>query len=413
MKIIEKKYYPWAVVALLWVVALLNYMDRQMLSTMQASMKADIHELNQAEAFGALMAIFLWVYGLVSPFAGMIADRLDRKWLVVGSLFVWSSVTLAMGYATSFDQLYYLRGLMGISEALYIPSALSLLADWHEGKSRSMAIGIHMTGIYMGQAIGGFGAVVAAMLTWKAAFHWFGIIGIVYAIVLAILLYEKPLRNGLKHESTASTTSKASIWHGFSAVLSNWVFWIILFFFAVPSLPGWATKNWLPTLFAQNLGIPMQEAGPISTITIAASSFLGVIMGGYLSDRWVKRNLKGRVYTSAIGLGLTIPALVLLGFGHNLPAIVGAGLLFGIGFGMFDANNMPILCQFIPSRQRATAYGIMNMTGVFAGALVTQILGKWTDGNKLGFGFALLGAIVALALFVQLRFLKPQTDNME
>ena len=383
MKIIEKKYYPWAVVALLWVVALLNYMDRQMLSTMQVSMKADIHELNQAEAFGALMAIFLWVYGLVSPFAGMIADRLDRKWLVVGSLFVWSSVTLAMGYATSFDQLYYLRGLMGISEALYIPSALSLLADWHEGKSRSMAIGIHMTGIYMGQAIGGFGAVVAAMLTWKAAFHWFGIIGIVYAIVLAILLYEKPLRNGLKHESTASTTSKASMWHGFSAVLSNWVFWI------------------------------MQEAGPISTITIAASSFLGVIMGGYLSDRWVKRNLKGRVYTSAIGLGLTIPALVLLGFGHNLPAIVGAGLLFGIGFGMFDANNMPILCQFIPSRQRATAYGIMNMTGVFAGALVTQMLGKWTDGNKLGFGFALLGAIVALALFVQLRFLKPQTDNME
>ena len=110
MKIIEKKYYPWAVVALLWVVALLNYMDRQMLSTMQVSMKADIHELNQAEAFGALMAIFLWVYGLVSPFAGMIADRLDRKWLVVGSLFVWSSVTLAMGYATSFDQLYYLRG---------------------------------------------------------------------------------------------------------------------------------------------------------------------------------------------------------------------------------------------------------------------------------------------------------------
>ena len=413
MKIIEKKYYPWAVVALLWVVALLNYMDRQMLSTMQASMKADIHELNQAEAFGALMAIFLWVYGLVSPFAGMIADRLDRKWLVVGSLFVWSSVTLAMGYATSFDQLYYLRGLMGISEALYIPSALSLLADWHEGKSRSMAIGIHMTGIYMGQAIGGFGAVVAAMLTWKAAFHWFGIIGIVYAIVLAILLYEKPLRNGLKHESTASTTSKSSVWHGFSAVLSNWVFWIILFFFAVPSLPGWATKNWLPTLFAQNLGIPMQEAGPISTITIAVSSFLGVIMGGYLSDRWVKRNLKGRVYTSAIGLGLTIPALVLLGFGHNLPAIVGAGLLFGIGFGMFDANNMPILCQFIPSRQRATAYGIMNMTGVFAGALVTQMLGKWTDGNKLGLGFALLGAIVALALFVQLRFLKPQTDNME
>ena len=413
MKIIDKKYYPWVVVALLWVVALLNYMDRQMLSTMQVSMKADIHELNQAEAFGALMAVFLWVYGIVSPFAGMVADKVDRKWLVVGSLFVWSGVTLAMGYATSFNQLYYLRGIMGISEALYIPSALSLLADWHEGKSRSLAIGIHMTGIYMGQAVGGFGAVVAAMLSWKTAFHWFGIIGIVYALVLAVLLFEKPSHGKTEPESLRTASQKASIFSGFGVILSNWVFWIILFFFAVPSLPGWATKNWLPTLFAQNLGIPMEEAGPISTITIAASSFLGVIFGGYLSDKWVKRNLKGRVYTSAIGLGLTIPALILLGFGHNLLAIVGAGLLFGVGYGMFDANNMPILCQFISTKQRATAYGIMNMTGVFAGAAVTQVLGKWTDGNQLGMGFAFLGAIVALALFVQLLFLKPQTDNME
>lgn len=413
MKIIEKKYYPWVVVALLWVVALLNYMDRQMLSTMQTSMKADIHELNQAEAFGALMAVFLWVYGIVSPFAGMIADKVNRKWLVVGSLFVWSAVTLAMGYATSFNQLYYLRGIMGISEALYIPSALSLLADWHEGKSRSLAIGIHMTGIYMGQAVGGFGAVVAAILSWKTAFHWFGLIGILYALALAILLHEKPSHDTRVNHTAQETSKRSSLLSGFGVVLSNWVFWIILFFFAVPSLPGWATKNWLPTLFAQNLGIPMEEAGPISTITIAISSFVGVIWGGFLSDRWVKRNLKGRIYTSAIGLGLTIPALILLGIGHSLPAIVGAGLLFGVGYGMFDANNMPILCQFISAKQRATAYGIMNMTGVFAGAAVTQVLGKWTDGNQLGAGFAFLGGIVALALLAQLWFLKPQTDNMD
>ena len=158
----NKKFYPWLVVALLWVVALLNYMDRQMLSTMQAAMKVDIVELQQAEAFGALMAVFLWIYGIVSPFAGIVADRISRKKLVVGSLFVWSLVTYLMGYASSFDQLYMLRALMGISEALYIPSALSLIADWHEGKSRSLAVGVHMTGLYVGQAIGGFGATVAA-----------------------------------------------------------------------------------------------------------------------------------------------------------------------------------------------------------------------------------------------------------
>lgn len=410
MNLKEKKYYPWIVVALLWVVALLNYMDRQILSTMQESMKVDIVELNKAEAFGALMAVFLWIYGLVSPFAGMIADRVSRKWLVVGSLFVWSGVTYLMGYAENFTQLYWLRAFMGISEALYIPSALSLIADWHEGKSRSLAIGIHMTGLYTGQAIGGFGATIAAMFTWHSAFHWFGIIGVVYSIVLFLFLHENPSH---AQSTSAATHSKASInpFKGLSIVLSNWAFWIILFYFAVPSLPGWATKNWLPTLFATNLGIDMSSAGPLSTITIAVSSFVGVIVGGILSDRWVQRNIRGRIYTSAIGLGMTIPALILLGFGHHIVAIVGAGLCFGVGYGIFDANNMPILCQFISTKHRGTAYGIMNMVGVFAGALVTQVLGKWSDGGNLGLGFAILGGIVVIALILQLACLKPTTDN--
>ena len=169
----NKRFYPWLVVALLWIVALLNYMDRQMLSTMQEAMKADIAELNRAEAFGALMAVFLWIYGLVSPFAGIVADRISRRRLVIGSLFVWSGVTWLIGYASNFQELYMLRAVMGISEALYIPSALSLIADWHEGKSRSLAIGIHMTGLYVGQAVGGFGATIAASFSWHATFQWF------------------------------------------------------------------------------------------------------------------------------------------------------------------------------------------------------------------------------------------------
>lgn len=408
----DKRYYPWLVVALLWVVALLNYMDRQMLSTMQEAMKADIAELNKAEAFGALMAVFLWIYGIVSPFAGIVADRVSRKWLVVGSLFVWSAVTFLMGYADSFRQLYWLRAFMGISEALYIPSALSLIADWHEGKSRSLAIGVHMTGLYFGQAVGGFGATLAALLSWQAAFHWFGIVGVAYSVVLMLLLFENP-KHGIDTVPSHQTTRKASVFQGLGVVFSTWAFWVILFYFAVPSLPGWATKNWLPTLFAENLGIPMSSAGPLSTITIAVSSFVGVLFGGWLSDRWVQHNLRGRVFTSAIGLGMTIPALLLLGMGHSLFAVVGAGLLFGVGYGMFDANNMPILCQFISAKYRATAYGLMNMTGVFAGALVTQVLGKWTDGGNLGLGFALLGGIVALALILQLSTLHPVTDNKQ
>ena len=189
MNITKNKYYPWLVVALLWGVALLNYMDRQMLSTMKDAIKGDISELESAENFGHLMAVFLWIYGLMSPLAGIIADKVNRKWLIVGSLFVWSAVTYGMGYANTFDQIYWLRATMGISEALYIPAGLSLIADWHSDKSRSLAVGIHMTGLYTGQAIGGFGATVAASYTWHSTFHAFGLIGIVYALVLLILLF--------------------------------------------------------------------------------------------------------------------------------------------------------------------------------------------------------------------------------
>ena len=406
------KIYPWVVVALLWGVALLNYMDRQMLSTMKDAMQMDIVELQSATNFGRLMAAFLWIYGLMSPFAGMIADRLNRKWLIVGSLFVWSAVTYLMGVADTYNQIFFLRALMGVSEALYIPAGLSLIADYHTGRSRSLAIGIHMTGLYTGQAIGGFGATVAAAFSWHTTFHWFGIIGIAYAVILMLFLKDKKTMT-VPDKPLQESPNKESLGKGLKALFSNVAFWVILFYFAAPSLPGWATKNWLPTLFAESLNLPMSQAGPMSTITIAVSSFIGVIIGGSLSDRWVQKNLRGRVYTGAIGLGMTIPSLLLLGFGHHIVSVVGAGLLFGIGYGIFDANNMPILCQFVSAKQRATAYGIMNMTGVFAGAFITDLLGPWSDGGNLGLGFAMLAIIVAAALCAQLYFLRPTTDNVE
>ena len=409
----NSKYYPWVVVALLGGVALLNYMDRQMLSTMKDSMQVDIIDLQSATNFGRLMAIFLWVYGLMSPISGIIADNLSRKKLIVGSLLVWSSVTYLMGLATTYDQVFWLRALMGVSEALYLPAGLSLIADYHTGGSRSLAVGIHMTGLYLGQAIGGFGATLAAAYSWNTTFYWFGIIGIAYAFVLAVFLKDK--KRVAPEEAKESTPKKpqANVLFSLKSLFTNPAFWVILLYFAIPSLPGWATKNWLPTLFAENLGLPMSQAGPIATITIAFSSFVGVVLGGILSDRWVRKNIKGRIYTGAIGLSLTIPSLLLLGFGSSIVEVVSAGVLFGIGFGMFDANNMPILCQFVSVRQRATAYGVMNMVGVFAGAMITSVLGSWSDDGNLGMGFALLAAVVAVAVVIQLYSLRPQTDDKE
>jgi len=397
----REKTYPWVVVGLLWVVGLLNYLDRQMLSTLRPAMQKDIGELASATNFGYLMGIFLWIYGFMSPVAGVIADRINRKGLIVVSLLVWSGVVFAMGYATSFHQLYVLRAIMGVSEALYLPAGLSLIADYHGNSTRGLAIGIHMTGLYLGQALGGFGGTMAAARSWQSTFHLFGLAGIVYAGVLALLLRDK------------ERSSSRMVYSGFRRLLTLRAFGVILFYFAVLSLPGWAAKNWLPTLFASSLGMEMASAGPLATITIAAASFLGVVSGGLLSDRWIKTNVRGRVYASAIGMGLTIPSLLMLGFGHSLVTVVGAGVCFGFGFGMTDANNMPMLCQFIGPRQRATAYGLMNMVGVFSGALVTEWLGKATDAGHLGRDFSLLAVIVFAGLILLITFLRPKKNDYQ
>ena len=423
MKLFQSTKYPWLVVGLLWVVALLNYLDRQMLSTMQHSIGLTIPAIQDPANFGRLMAIFLWIYGCISPVSGAIADRLNRKWLIVGSLGVWSAVTSFMSICTGYDAIYTLRAVMGVSEALYIPAALSLIADYFSGSGRSLAIGIHMTGLYMGQALGGFGATVAALFSWQDTFRWFGIGGVIYAVLLMLLLRDK--RSEPTHEAQELFGAEAgaevtevqnkntlkNVLKGFGLIFTNIAFWVILFFFASSSLPGWSTKNWLPTLFADNLGLTPSVAGPASTISIAAASFFGVIIGGPISDRWVKINLKGRVYTSAIGLGMMIPSLILIGLGHNAITTIFVCLFFGIGYGMFDANTMPILCQFVPERLRASAYGLLNMTGVFAGAIVTQVLGEWAQKGNLGLGFAYMSIIIAVAIILQLTVLRPKTDN--
>lgn len=408
----EKKSYPWLVVAMLWFVALLNYLDRQMLSTMRPFMVEDIAELVSATNFGRLMAIFLWIYALMSPISGMIADRMNRKWLIVISLFVWSGVTFAMSYTHDMNHLYILRAIMGISEAFYVPAGLSLIADYHQGKNRSLAIGFHTSGIYMGQALGGFGATLASHISWQFTFHSFGLIGMVYSVFLILFLREKKTYTINPEEKKSLKIEISSAFKGLNMLFSNIAFWVILFYFSAPSLPGWATKNWLPTLFSESLNMDMAQAGPLSTMTMALASLVGVLVGGYISDRWVAKHLKGRIYTGVIGLILTIPALFLIGYGSGLVMIVTGAIMFGLGFGIFDVNNMPILCQFVPSRYRATGYGILNLAGISAGAIITNELGKALDAGYMSEVFIAMIAAVGIAITLQLTVLKPKTIDM-
>jgi ACS family D-galactonate transporter-like MFS transporter len=292
-----------------------------------------------------------------------------------------------------------------------MPAGLSLIADYHQGKNRSFAVGIHMTGIYLGQALGGFGATIAGSFSWQTTFFSFGMVGVAYSFVLILFLKEQKAYTIIKDVSGSIWKNISESFKGVGVLLGSLSFWVILFYFSAPSLPGWATKNWLPTLLSTNLNINMELAGPLSTITIALSALIGVLVGGVVADRWIQHTLRGRIYTGAVGLALTIPAVLLLGFGDSFLTILGGASCFGFGFGMFDVNCMPILCQFASPRYRATGYGLMNLAGISSGAVITTFLGKSADSGNLSRDIALLAVFVVLAIFFQLLLLHPKTAN--
>jgi len=396
----------WLVVGLLFPVALLNYLDRQMLATMGISIRADFAELqglDGAENFGRLMSIFMWVYAICSPLSGILAGWLNRKWMIVFSLAVWSAVTLTMGHVHNYQELYWLRAVMGISEAFYIPAGLSLITDFHQGPTRSLAVGIHMSGIYLGQALGGVGGWIAQDISWRAAFGSCGVIGVVYAFVLAAFLREYRRDN-----SEPTTHETGSISMRLSTAKIYWIGFIILVLcFSLPSLPGWAIKNWLPTLLQDRFTLDQKSSGLWATMMTAGAGFFGVLVGGKLSDYLVQRTVRGRVLVSASGLMLTVPALLGIAYAPTPVLAIGSAALYGFGFGMFDANNMPILCQLAPARFRAAGYGIMNFCGITAGALLTPLLGKLKDhGVPLYTGFAACTIPAAMAVVFML-MLRP------
>lgn len=400
--------YAWAVVALLWPVAMLNYLDRQMVATVRASIRADIPTIANDQDFGTLMAVFMWIYALCSPIGGYIADKFNRRWTVIGSLFVWSAVTWATGHAQTYSEMLVLRALMGISEAFYIPAALALIADFHTGGTRAKAVGLHQTGIYAGLALGGIGGYIADTSSWRNCFTWFGAVGVLYAVVLML-----SLRDAERTESEMADKQSVRVGQTIRALWSQPAFWILVIYFTLPAIAGWVTKNWLPTYLSDTFNLKQGPAGLSATGYIQLASLGGVFLGGVVADWWMRKTNRGRIYTSALGVLLLVPALLMLGYAWALPVAIVAMILFGIGWGFFDCNNMPILCQIARPEHRATGYGFMNLVSISVGAAATVALGWMRDhGIKFSVAFA-VSAAVALLSAAMILLVKPRPENLE
>jgi MFS family permease len=396
----------WLVVILLMPVALLNYLDRQMLASMKYSVMGDITSIGTDENWGFMLGQFKWVYAILSPFGGYIADRFSRRFTICASLFVWSLVTWWTGHVASFNELILARSLMGISEAFYIPAALALIADYHASQTRSRAVGLHQLAIYCGVIVGGFGGYAAdsPTLGWRIAFVVSGIVGMLYALPLVLMLRDFP------RTSETATVRNVSITGITTELLGNLSFVLLVLYFTLPAIAGWIVRDWMPAILKQQFDIGQGLAGVTATLYWQVAAIFGALSGGWLADYWMRFHQRGRVFVSAIGMSLIAPAIFGIGNAGTLGIALVFLILFGIGWGFFDCNNMPILSQIVRPELRATGYGIMNFVSISCGGFADWGFGILRDRNvPLNVSFGIFAALAVLSIGMVL-LIRPKQD---
>jgi len=398
----------WLMVVLLLPVALLNYLDRQLVATMQKSIMGSVDDLKTQAQWGHLLAWFKWTYALASPFAGYVADRFGRRHVIALSLFVWSADTWATAHATSYDQLLATRAIMGLSEAFYIPAALALIADHHGSATRSRAVGLHQIGIYIGVMLGSLGGYVAddPALGWRWAFTGLGLLGVVYAF---------PLWWWLRDTPRARPAEAPRAFAAVGDLLGNRDFRLLLLYFTLPALAGWVVRDWMPSVLQKELGLTQGLAGVSAVVWWQGAAIVSALGGGWLADRWMRRSPRGRQQVSALGMSLIVPALlgvgIVIGQG-SLPLAIAFLVLFGLGWGLFDSNNMPILAQIARPDQRATGYGLMNLASISCGGLADVGFGWLRDHQvPLNLIFGGFAAVACLSAWLVLKIRATDADR--
>jgi sugar phosphate permease len=297
---------------------------------------------------------------------------------------------------------------MGISEAFYIPAALALISDYHTGVTRSRAVGLHQMAIYLGVITGGFSGYVAdaPQLGWRFAFDACGLFGMLYAVPLVMLLRDAPRQMSADGQSVA----RATVFDALYSLLTNVSFILLVLYFTLPALAGWVVRDWMPAILKEQFHIGQGQAGVSAAVYWQVAAIVAAIFGGWLADRWMRSNIRGRIYVSAIGMLLIIPAMFGVGNAGSLGMAVACLVLFGLGWGLFDGNNMPILCQIVRPELRATGYGIMNLVSISCGGLADWGFGRMRDAQiplNVIFGVFASAAIISVALVLLIR---PQTE---
>jgi len=373
---------------MLWWIAFFNYADRQAIFSVFPLLEKELH-LNSVQ-LGLLGSAFAWVYGLGSPLAGMIVDRVRRKSAILGGLQTWSVICMATAAARSFPALVFFRAAEGLGETFYFPASVSLVSDYHGSETRSRALGLHQTSVYIGTIAGGFFAgAIGQHYGWRWSFLVFGGLGVLLGLVLSRALRE-PKRSGESQKipldeflRILARTPAALLLMG-AFVCANFVAVVLL--------------SWMPKFLYDKFHLSLAAAGLTATVFVQLASMAGSPVGGWMADALRRRRPGGRIAVQAAGVLCGAPFVVLCGLTNSAVWLVVALAAWGFFKGLYDANIFASLFDVMPPEARGTAAGFMNMVGwLGGGGTAPLVIGYVARDRGLGVAIAMAAAVYVAA----------------
>ena len=325
---------------------------------------------------------------------------MGRARVILLGLLVWSCATWLTANVQSMEGMLVSRALMGISEAFYLPAALALIVDRHGPETRSLATGVHQSGLYAGSILGGaWGGWMGQHYGWRPTFTVLGVVGVSYGIILLFTLKRD------RPQASSAQQVFPSLWR----VINARGFGFLALAFGAISVANWLIYTWLPLFLIERFGWSLTKAGFTATFYTQAASFAGMLLSGVLADRLAIRNPRARVWIQMLGMVLSAPLLLLLSFGGSYGLLVFALLGIGLFRPWFDVNAMPVLRQIVPTELCATGYGVLNMVGCLAGGISAAVAGGMKD--NLGLAAAFQFAAIVLVIGAGFLFCLPATSE--
>lgn len=397
---------------MLWLVCFLNYADRQAISSLFPLLEHEFY-FSKAE-LGLIGSSFMWVYAFSSPFAGFAGDRNSRKGLIIAGCLFWSVMTGMTGLCSMLWQFVSARSLIGLGESVYFPSATSILSGYHM-RTRSTALSLHQSAVYIGTIAGGWiAAVVADHFGWRWAFYGFGAAGILAAVMVGLWLRE-PTR-----ENDNLTNPPADLAGTFQNVMKRPGVFPLMLAFACANGVGVIFLVWAPTFLFEKFHLSLVAAGFSAVAAIQLASAVSAPLSGFLADRLVISVNGARLLIQALALILGSIAVAAIGYAETLPALLAAMICFGLCKGAYDGGIFASVFDLVHAEERSSAAGLMNMIGWGGGALgplaigVFSTFGHGTGIERMSAGISWSSvAYLAAAVLVLTAWRMQRGRNME